>query len=108
MKFQKKKRSFIVNNKTNLKIKNVGKISLLNKEHLTIEVNKKKNEVCAFDWGMYATSSINKRLKKEKLKTFIVKNKEKKFFIMLVDTRKMRIFNKYLISENLKVVKILN
>ena len=42
MKFQKKKRSFIVNNKTNLKIKNVGKISLLNKEHLTIEVNKKK------------------------------------------------------------------
>ena len=57
---------------------------------------------------MYATSSINKRLKKEKLKTFIVKNKEKKIFIMLVDTRKMRIFNKYLISENLKVVKILN
>ena len=57
---------------------------------------------------MYATSSINKRLKKEKLKTFIVKNKEKKLFIMLVDVKKMRIFNKYLVSENLKVLKTLN
>jgi len=57
---------------------------------------------------MINNGKINKRLKKEKLKTFIVKNKEKKLFIMLVDVKKMRIFNKYLVSENLKVLKTLN
>lgn len=105
MKFKKNRRSFLANEKTNLLVRNIGKISLSNKEHLTIEVNKKKNEICAFDWGMYATSSINNRLKKEKLKTFLVRNSYKKLFIMLVDTKKIKSFKKYISSEKIKIIK---
>ena len=75
------------------------------KEHLTIQVNKKKNEVCAFDRGMYATSSLNGRLKKEGLNTFLVKNNYNKYFIMLVDKTKIKNFKKYLLKEKSKIIK---
>ena len=100
-----KKREFIVNKKTKLKLKDVGRIVLKEKEHLTIQTNNKKNEVCAFNWGMYATSSINNRLKKEGFKTFIVKNIYKKIFIMLVDKKKLKNFKSYIKSEKIKVFK---
>jgi hypothetical protein len=100
-----KKREFIANKKTKLKLKDVGRIVLKEKEHLTIQINNKKNEVCAFDWGMYATSSINNRLKKEGFKTFIVKNIYKKIFIMLVDKKKLKNFKRYIKSEKIKVFK---
>ncbi len=100
-----KKREFIANKKTKLKLKDVGRIVLKEKEHLTIQINNKKNEVCAFNWGMYATSSINNRLKKEGFKTFIVKNIYKKIFIMLVDKKKLKNFKRYIKSEKIKVFK---
>ena len=75
------------------------------KEHLTIEVNRKKNEVCAFDWGMYATSSINNRLKREGLKTFIVKNISKKIFVMLVDNKKTKNFKEFIKREKINIIK---
>lgn len=100
-----KKRKFIANKNTKIKLKDVGRIVLREKEHLTIQINNKKNEVCAFDWGMYATSSINNRLKKEGLKTFIVKNINKKIFIMLVDKKKLKNFKTYIKSEKIKIFK---
>lgn len=100
-----KKREFVANKQTKIKLKDVGKIILKKKEHLTIEVNRKKNEICALDWGMYATSSINNRLKKEGLRTFIVKNIYKKIFIMLVDKKKLKNFRSYIKSEKIKILK---
>lgn len=100
-----KKREFVANKQTKIKLKDVGKIILKKKEHLTIEVNRKKNEICALDWGMYVTSSINNRLKKEGLRTFIVKNIYKKIFIMLVDKKKLKNFRSYIKSEKIKILK---
>ena len=100
-----KKREFVANKQTKIKLKDVGKVVLKKKEHLTIEVNRKKNEVCALDWGMYATSSINNRLKKQGLKTFIVKNISKKIFVMLVDNKKIKNFKNYIKKEKLKNIK---
>ncbi len=102
---RKKKRKFIANKNTKINLKDVGRIVLREKEHLTIQTNNKKNEVCAFDWGMYATSSINNRLKKEGFKTFIVKNIHKKIFIMLVDKKKLKNFKTYIKSEKIKIFK---
>tara|TARA_B100000965_G_scaffold32366_1_gene23932 strand:- start:18209 stop:18541 length:333 start_codon:yes stop_codon:yes gene_type:complete len=99
-----KKREFIANKKTNLKLKDVGRIVLKEKEHLTIQINNKKNEVCAFDWGMYATSSINNRLKREGFKTFVVKNINKKIFIMLVDKKKIKNFMSYINKEKINII----
>ena len=100
-----KKREFVANKKTKIKLNDVGRIVLKEKEHLTIQINSKKNEVCAFNWGMYATSSVNNRLKKEGFKTFIVKNIYKKIFIMLVDKKKLKNFKRYIKSEKIKILK---
>lgn len=100
-----KKREFIANKITKIKLKDVGRVVLKEKEHLTIQANNKKNEVCAFNWGMYATSSINNRLKKEGFRTFIVKNIYKKIFIMLVDKKKLKNFKGYIKSEKIKIFK---
>ena len=54
---------------------------------------------------MYATSSINNRLKREGLKTFIVKNISKKIFVMLVDNKRTKNFKKYIKKEKLNIIK---
>ena len=43
------------------------------------------------DWGLYATSSINKRLKNQSCITAIVINSYKKKFIMIIDKKKKTI-----------------
>ena len=105
---KRKKREFVANKKTNLIVSDVGKLLLKNNEHLTIQVANKKNEICAMSWGLYATSSINHRLKKEGFKTFLVKNSLNKLFIMLVDKRKTKQFKRYLLKEKIKILKRLD
>ena len=51
-------------------IKNLGVNAKKASNKLAKINNQKKNEVCAMNWGMYATSSINRRLKKQNLFNF--------------------------------------
>ena len=108
VKKKNKPRKFLVNKKTNLIVSDVGEIKLKEKEHLTIKVQNKKNEICAMNWGFYATSSINHRLKKEGFATAFVKNSYGKFFVMVVNIKKKKLFNSYCKSEKIKVVKWLD
>ena len=110
MRVQKRKkiRKFIANKDTNVILSDVGKIILNKNEHLTIQANNKKNEICMMEWGLYATSSINNRLKKEGFETALVKNSFNKFFIMIVDNNKKKIFFKYCKKESIKVVQWLD
>ena len=105
---RKKVRKFVANKKTNLVLSDVGEVVLKNKEHLTIKVLNKKNEVCAMNWGLYATSSINSRLKNEGFITALTKNSFNKIFLMIVDKRKKSIFSKYCKLEKIKVIKWLD
>ena len=105
MRFIKNKRKFLVNKKTNLKVTDVGKIILRKNEHLTIEVSKKKNEICGMNWGLYITSSINQRLKNEGFETVLVKNSYKKLYVMLVLKSKIKSFKKYISKEKIKIIK---
>tara|TARA_Y100001970_G_scaffold53704_1_gene68065 strand:- start:7462 stop:7803 length:342 start_codon:yes stop_codon:yes gene_type:complete len=105
---KKKPRIFLVSKKNKIYLKDVGKINLENNENLTITSNNKKNyEICRKDWGYYATPSINERLKKNGFKTALVKQK-KKYFILLVDKRKIRSFNNYCKIESYKIIKWLD
>tara|TARA_E500000178_G_scaffold356577_1_gene435650 strand:+ start:1571 stop:1903 length:333 start_codon:yes stop_codon:yes gene_type:complete len=101
MKFVKKikKRKFIANKKTNLLVSDVGKIILQSREHLTIETKKRKNEICAMEWGFYLTPSINQRLKKQNFEVYLVKNKNKKKFIVSVLNNKKKAFHQYAKKE---------
>ena len=102
---KKKKRRFLANPKTNLYVNDVGNISLKKNDHLTINFLKNQNEICAMDWGMYATSSINKRLKEQGCSTVLTKNKSNKLFIMIVNKKKKRLFSKYCKKEKIKIIK---
>ncbi len=105
-KFIKKKRKFIANKITNLSVTNVGKIKLKSNEHLEINfLQNKENEVCAMDWGIYATSSINKRLKNQNCSTYLTKNVYKKKFIMIVQNNKKKHFKDYCKKEKIKIIK---
>ena len=102
---RKKVRKFVANKSTNLILSDVGKIILNKNEHLTIQANNKKNEICMMEWGLYATSSINNRLRKEGFETALVKSPSNKLFIMVVDNNKKKIFFRYCKKESLKVIQ---
>ena len=95
--FKKKAvRKFNVGIKKNITIKDVGEINLLSNEQVTfITRDKKKYDFCRKDWGFYATPSINYRLKKEGFKTALVKNRQNRLYIMIVDKKFISKFKKY-------------
>ena len=61
MRVVKKKipRKFLVSEKNNIILKDVGKVFLNNNENLSLIGNNNKTyEICRKDWGYYATPSI--------------------------------------------------
>ena len=101
---RKRPRKFVANKKTNLILSDVGKITLNKNEHITIQTKNKKHDICAMNWGFYATSSLNRRLKLQGFKTFLVKNFYNKLFVMIVENRKKNLFKKYCKQESLRIV----
>ena len=107
MKINKKKRTFKVNNK--IKLTQVADILLNSDEMITMKDRGKEFDITKKNWGYYATPSINKRLKSFGYATAIIKNKvTKNIFIVLVDKEKKKIFDRYIKSENLKILKWLH
>jgi len=106
IKLLKKPRILKVGENKKIKIKEVGYVYLKNNEQITlINENKKNYDIVKKSWGYYATSSVNDRLKKEGFKTAIVKNKSNKYYIMIVDIKKIKNFNNYCKKENQKVIE---
>ena len=107
--FKKKKpRIFLVSEKNQIFLKDVGKVFLNDNEHLTFFTKNKKNyDICKKNWGFYATPSVNNRLKKEGFNTALAKQNNK-YFIMIVDNKKKKLFNNYCKKENYKVVEWLD
>ena len=60
------------------------------------------------EWGFYITSSLNQRLKKQKISTYLIENNTKKKFILLVLNKKKKLFMKYCKSEKFKSIKKIN
>ena len=105
IKKNKKIRKFSINNKINLK--DVGKIYLKTNEQVTfIHSKKQEYDLCKKDWGFYATPSINSRLKNNNFITLIIQSKKfRKFYIHIVDKKKINEHKKYLKNEKLKIIK---
>ena len=104
MKIEKKNRKFKVGI-NNIVIKEVAKISLKQNEMVTFFNGKIEYDITKKNWGYYATPSINGRLKKEGFKTALVKNKLNKYYIMVVDKKKIKIFINYCKIENQKIIE---
>jgi hypothetical protein len=104
MKIKKKNRKYCVGS---TKIRDVANIVLKNNEQITLMENNKdfQYDICKKDWGYYALPSLNWRLKKFNLKTYIVNDcKNNKLFIHLVKKSKLKKHEKYLKSQNMKII----
>jgi hypothetical protein len=87
-------RKFQVND---IEIKDFGKINLDENEMISFKTNSNKEyDFISKEWGFYATSSINGRLKKEGFKTALVVNEFNKIYIMIVEVDKIDEFKIYL------------
>ncbi len=103
MKVKKKNRKFKVGI-NNIVINEVAKISLRPNEMVTFISGKTEYDVVKKNWGYYATPSIDRRLKVKGFKTALVVNKQKNFYIMLVEKSKIKSFDKYCKKENQKKI----
>ena len=93
-------REFKVGLLKQITIKDCGDIQLDDDEQVTFVTNDgKEYDVARKKWGYYATPSINGRLKRFGFKTALVKNTHGMFYIMLVDSNKVREFQNYLKEE---------
>tara|TARA_B100000787_G_scaffold164740_1_gene147789 strand:+ start:6770 stop:7120 length:351 start_codon:yes stop_codon:yes gene_type:complete len=106
VKISKNPRIFKVGEDNKISIKEVGFLHLNDNEQITlVNENKKNYDFVKKSWGYYATPSINGRLKKEGFKTALVKNKSNKYYIMVVDNKKLRDFKNYCKTEKQKVIE---
>ena len=103
-KINKKKKKFKVGLSKNIIISDLAKIYLKPNEQVTfVSDNFSRHDVTRKDWGYYATSSVNSRLKK-KFKTALVINQLKKIYVMLVEKKHLKKFKKYCKEDNQKIL----
>lgn len=109
MKIIKSNRNFIVGINKKININHCATISLKDNQQVTfIFKNKQEYDVVKKKWGYYATPSINYRLKINSFKTALVRNKNNRNFIMIVNKKNLKIFNDYLSDESMKLVSWLD
>jgi len=98
--------------KKNRKLK-ISKIDLVKKAEITLKNNQfitfKFNKSQEYDftkknWGFYISPSINVRLKSNKFKIAIIKNKHEKFFLCGVSNNQKNNFKKYLVLTEQKII----
>ena len=108
MKIKKRNRKFIVGKKNDIILSDKGSLYLNVNENISIHFDQQTQyDVAKKRWGFYPIPSINKRLKKFKLKAVLIENERlKTFFIMLVINKveKLNMFKKYCREEDLKIV----
>ena len=109
IKINKKPRCFKVGIHGETEIQDYGKININPNEMLSfVNPEGKEYDVVAKDWGFYATPSVNERLVNEGFKTALVKNSSKQYYIMIVDIKEMKKFNKYCMDDQQEVVEWLD
>jgi hypothetical protein len=77
-------------------IKECAKIQLVKNEQVVFLSYGSKYDFCKTNWGFYASPSINGRLKNEGFKCFIITNKNKKKYFVVVNKSKISKFREFL------------
>jgi len=93
---------------SDVEILDYGKIKLETNEQVSFIKDNKEYDFVAKDWGFYATPSINARLVDEGFKTALVKKKKNKYYIMVVDKEKIKIFQMYILKSKQKIIEWLD
>src|SRR3990167_1571609 len=86
-------------------IKDCGTLQLSPNEQITFVTELgSEYDVTRKNWGFYATPSLNGRLANFKLRAVLVKNRLNRFFVMLVENGKEKLFQEYVDGEPLTII----
>jgi len=93
-------RRFNVGIHNQIEISDCGKVKLEAEEQITfITSSGREHDVAAKTWGFYATASVNGRLVDQGFKTAFVRNSIGRYYVMLVDRKRIPEFEEYLRVE---------
>ncbi len=109
LKIKDKPRVFKVGKNQDIEIQDHGDIYLAPDEQVTFVTELgARHDFARKDWGFYATPSVNGRLSTEGFKTALVRNKENRLYIMVVEEVRMKHFAKYCKDESQEIISWLD
>jgi hypothetical protein len=86
-------------------IRDCGTLQLDPDEQVTFVTDTgREYDVTRKEWGFYATPSLNGRLSSFGLRGVLVRNRQGRYFMLLVEVKKEKGFEAYRASENLELV----
>jgi hypothetical protein len=89
-------RKFRVGRQSEIEVSDCGRVHLLPDEMVTfVTAGGREYDVGAKDWGFYATPSVNARLRDQGFKTALVRNRQGRYYVMLVELDRMKQFLEY-------------
>lgn len=92
-----------------IEISDCGELHLEPNEQVTFKTESgAEYDVSRKDWGFYATPSLNSRLSGFGLRGVMVKNRLDRYFVLLVESGKEDLFERYLEIEGLEIVSWLD
>ena len=98
-------RSYEVGRTVKLQMKDCGTVRLEPDEQLTFTTEAgAEYDLARKDWGFYATPSLNGRLQQFGLRAVLVKNMIGRFFVLLVESGKEVLFDRYVDVEELRII----
>ena len=104
MRIKKKNRNFKVGENKKIKIIHKADIFLEDNEMVSFFTkNKKQYDITKKNWGFYISQSIHHRVFDEGFKIAIVKNKIGRKYLMAVELKNIKKFNKYCGTEKLSL-----
>jgi hypothetical protein len=85
-------------------IADCGEMRLAADEQVTfVTEDGRRHDFAAKDWGFYATPSVNGRLRDEGFKTALVRNRQGRRYVMVVNRTRMAAFEAYCRAESQQV-----
>ena len=101
---KKKPRKFLTGIDNKIVINDLGSIKLKSNEQITFKKNNYSYDLKKKEWGYYVTPSTNKRLINSGYKSYLVKNNNNRFYVLLVEKDKEDLFKKYIKKEKISIV----
>lgn len=88
-----------------IQMKDCGRVVLDADEQVTfLTESGGEYDVARKEWGFYATPSLNSRLTNYGLRAVLVANRIDRYFVLLVETGRESSFQRYVQSEDLRIV----
>lgn len=102
-------RKFRVGRERTIELSDCGRVHLGADEQVTfVTPGGREYDFAAKRWGLYATPSVNGRLRDQGFKTALVRNTQGRIYVMVVEPERLAEFDEYLNAEQQTLVEWLD